>query len=426
MTPQQSEVTHSNGVTTYTPHAAPSAPARPANLANRPNGGTSVKSFSNGAQTVNLRPNGRVASVRGPGFEIRRTPAGGRTVVTRQLNGSILVSTGPHRGYLERTVVVQNRTLMERTYLAGGRTFTRVYLGYRYGGLLLPYYVPAFYYPAAFYGWAYYPWAAPIPYAWTWTAEPWFALNAGYFAPYAVYPSGYAWLTDYALSQTLANAYADRNQQDPDAASYDDSGADQAADDETLYAQEDTPITPELKNEIAADVQHDLAYESAVISGQAQESAGEFPGSLKPGRVFVVATQIDVATPDDRACSLTAGDVLRLDATAEGSGTADLRVASSHREDCPAGIDVTVSLADLQDMVNSLRAQVDAGLAALHAGQGRNGLPAAPQTLMGATQQSALPAPPPDPSVDALIGQQRKDALVTEKTAVQSAIPNQQ
>jgi len=414
-------------------------------VTNHPNGGLTVKtasgnqyavrsngtlkSFSSGAQTVNFRSNGRVAAIHRPDLDVRRTSAGGRTVVTRRAGGATLVSTGPHRGYLQRTTVAGNRTVIQRTYVSGGRTFTRAYLGYNYGGVALPYYVAGFYYPAAFYGWAYYGWPAPIGYAWGWTGDPWYGVNAGYFAPYATYGSGYAWLTDYVLAQTLAAGYADQMQaaQDADGAAFDDTaGGDQAADDDTLYAQADTPITPELKDEVAAEVQHQIAYESAIVSGQAQPTVGEFPGSLKPGRVFVVANAIDVSTPDDHVCSLTPGDVLRFNAAAEDSGTGDLRVASSHRQDCPAGITVTLSLADLQEMVNTLRAQLDAGLAALHADQGQGGLPSAPPSSMGAGQASEFAAQPADSSVGALIDQQRQDALNAETAAAQSAFPPKQ
>jgi len=410
-------VKHADGVTTYTPRAAPAHAAK-SSTTFAPN--ATLKSNSNGTQTVRFR-NGSVAAIRGPGVEIHRSLMGGRTVITTR-SGATLVSTGPHRGYLERPIMVGNRTLIQRTYFAGDRTFTRAYLRYSVGGLALPYYVPGFYYPAAFYGWAYYAWASPVAYAWAWTGDPWFAFYGGYFTPYGVYPSGYAWLTDYVISQTLAEAYTARMQQDAESATYGDTAADAPADDDTLYAHQDTPITPEIKDAIAAEVQHDIAYESAEVSGQAQPDIGEFPASLKPGRAFVVSSAIDVSTPDDHVCSLTPGDVLRFDA-AEGSGTAELRVASSHRQDCPAGIEVTLSLADLQEMVNTLRAQLDEGLTELHADQGQNGLPAAPQSSMGAVHPSGFAATPDNADIGPMIDQQRQEASTTEKQAAQSALP---
>jgi hypothetical protein len=417
-------------------------------VTNHPNGGLTVKTPSgseytvradgtlkahtNGTQTVTFRSNGRVAAIHRPEIDIRRGAAGQRTVVSRRPDRSVLVSTAPHRGYLERTVASGNRTIVQRTYVAGFRTFTRAYLGYPYAGIMLPYYVPAFYYPPDFYGWAYYGWAAPAAYAWPWAAAPWYGFYRGYLTPYAAYASGFAWLTDYVLAQTLADAYADRMQQaaDPDALSLDDADADpNAADaDDALYAQAETPITPQIKDQIAAEVQRQIALESAVASGAAQPSTGEFPASLTSNRVFVVAGILDVSTPEQQVCALTPGDVLRLEAAPpEGSGTADLRVASSHRQDCPAGILVTISLADLQEMQNSLRAQLDAGLEALHASQGQGGLPPAPPSSMGAAQQSSLGAPAADPYAAALLNAQQQDASRTETAAMQAVFPpNQQ
>ena len=213
---------------------------------------------------------------------------------------------------------------------------------------------------------------------------------------------------------------------DPGAASFDDTGAvPGAADgDDTLYAPADTPITPQIKDQIASEVQRQIAFESAVVSGSAQPSAGEFPLSLTANRLFVVADILDVATPGQQACSLTPGDVLRLEAAPPGgSGTADLRVASSHRQDCPAGTMVTVSLVDLQEMQNSLRAQLDGGLQTLRADQGQGGLPAAPPSALGAVQPSSVGQPAADPSVATLLDAQQQDATRTESAAVQSLFP---
>jgi hypothetical protein len=420
-------------------------PLPPGVVTNHPNGGLTVKSatgneysvrpngtlkaYSNGTQSVNFRSNGRVAAVHGLGIDIRRGAAGQRTIVSSRPDHSVLVSTAPHRGYLERTVVSGNRTVIQRTYAAAGRTFTRAFLGYSYAGLMLPQYVPGLYYPAEFYGWAYYGWATPAAYAWGWAAQPWYGFYGGYLTPNAAYASGFAWLTDYVLSQTLADGYADQQMQDPDAAPSDDANADPnpAPADDAVYAQADTPITPELKDQIAAEVQHQLAYESAVVSGAAQPSVGEFPASLRFNRVFVVASILDVATPDQQACALTPGDVLRLQAAPpEGSGTADLQVASSHRQDCPAGIVVTISLVDLQEMQNSLRAQLDAGLQALHTNQAQGGLPPAPASSMGETQPSSLGAPEADPNVAALLDAQQQQASRTETAAIQAVFPVKQ
>jgi hypothetical protein len=395
-----------SGVTTYTPGSSASAPANQAG-GGRPIKTATVKSSSNASQNVDFRSNGSIAAIHSPGLDVRRSAAGMRTV-TSAAGGGKLVSTGPGSGYLQKTTVSGGRSVVQRTYVAGGRTFTRSYLGYNYAGLELPYYVSGFYYPPDFYGWAYYGWPVPAVYAWDWTGDVWVGFNAGYFTPDPSYPSGAAWLTDYALAQTLSAGYASQQQD----------SAGKAGDDQ-VAAEKDTPVTPELKGEITAEVQHQIAYANGIATGQAPATVGEFPASLKPGRVFVVADALDVSTSDDHVCSLVAGDVLRLESAPAGSATATLRVASSHRQDCPAGIAVTVSLTDLEETVNALRGQVDAGLAELHSQQGRRGLPAAPASSMGATKPSEIAPAPPDGNVPALIDQQRQQALAAETAAKQ-------
>jgi hypothetical protein len=71
---------------------------------------------------------------------------------------------------------------------------------------------------------------------------------------------------------------------------------------------------------------------------------------------------------------------------------------------------------DLQEMHNQLRIQMDAGLKELADKQGRNGLPAAPDTK---TQPGEVPAPSPDTSVAKDLEQQQKDAAAAEAEAKQ-------
>jgi hypothetical protein len=60
---------------------------------------------------------------------------------------------------------------------------------------------------------------------------------------------------------------------------------------------------------------------------------------------------------------------------------------------------------------------MDAGLKELADKQGKNGLPAAPDTK---TQPGEVPAPSPDTSVDKDLEQQQKDAAAAEAEAKQS------
>src|ERR1035437_4855485 len=61
----------------------------------RPNG--TLKTYSNGTQSVNFRSNGRVATIHRPEIDIRRGAAGQRTIVSRRPDRSVLVSTAPHQ-----------------------------------------------------------------------------------------------------------------------------------------------------------------------------------------------------------------------------------------------------------------------------------------------------------------------------------------
>jgi hypothetical protein len=110
--------------------------------------------------------------------------------------------------------------------------------------------------------------------------------------------------------------------------------------------------------------------------------------------VFVVSSLLEVNARDDQTCSLRAGDVLQLAAPVGASDShAQARVASSHRADCPSGEIVAVSLPDLQQMQNDLRAEMEDGLHTLRDNLGKPGWPQAPASALAA---------PPAPTFDGL------------------------
>lgn len=396
-----------------------------------------LASYATAGRSVGFRSNGRISSVHTASMDIRWGSHGERTVVSSRPDHSILVSTGTRRGYLERKMASGNRNFIQRSYFVNGQTENRIYTTYKYRGAVLPSYIPAAYYTPAFYGWAFYPWTSPTSYAWG--AAPWMGFYGSYFTPDGVYPSGVAWLTDYVLSQTLADAYAqqmDGGDAAPDTAVAD--GDQLAVDQEiptdqsdSITAQVDSPITPELKAAIAEEIQRQLAYENAIASGTAQPTVAELPPALKPDRIFLVTSSLDVTTIDQQACSLSAGEVLRLSNSlpydSDDSNVAGLRVASSRRADCPAGVEVSLSLQDLADMQNALRAQMDAGLEALRDGQGQNGLPAVPTAIVALPPRRATPDAPPvgDQNIAALLNGQRKEARHTETSVLQTVASSQ-
>ena len=357
-------------------------------------------------ESLSFHANGHPARFHNGTMEIVHGLHGGRTVIVHGPNHSLFVSTGPHRGYVQRDIVLHGRNYLERTVIVGRSRTVRLYSSYTFHGVVLTHYVPRYFYAPAFYGWAYYPWVAPASYAWAWAGAPWYAFYGPYFLVSPVYPGPYAWLTDYYVGQMLAGAYdvnqpdgaqdpsTGPSQDDPDQpadANVGDPSADAAPDDE-VYAQADTPISPEIKQSIAQEVQQQLAYENGAASAQPDQAAtlDDLPQVLQPGHVFVVDADLNATTSQDQVCTLSTGNVLRLRGRpADDDAVADLVVISSRRADCPAGAHVELSLDNLEEMHNAFRARLDEGLATLRQQQGHNGIPAAPGSAI---------APPPRPT----------------------------
>ncbi len=353
-------------------------------IAVRANG--SVASYADHGRTATFDRHGKVSSIHTANMAIHRGAHGERRIVGRQGN-STLVTTGRHSGYVERKIVVNNRTYTQRTVVLNGRVYTHTYASYVVGGVVLHHFVTPVFFTRGFYGWAFYPWHAPVFYRWAWFGAPWYVGPNPYFVAYPTYPGAAYWLTDYYLGQTLsagaeedADSLTDADGTDMSADASSDSGDDSDAT-EMLRALKNTAITPEIKAAIAEEVKQQIAYDNTAASdGNADAIHGELPSALRSvGHVFVVSDSLDVTTSDQRSCGLQAGDILQLATTpADGTGIAELRVASSKKMDCPAGVQVTVSLQDLQDMQDNFREQVEQGLGVLQTTQGQNGLPAAP------------------------------------------------
>jgi len=421
-----------------------------------------------GGNFATFRHDGRILSLRtgGPdGLNIQHVAHGGRVIVAHRPDQSTLVSTGRRSGYLERTINQDGqdgqdgRTLIQRTYVSGNRTWQRTYVGSAEappnaaavssmvrspGGIAINrvmyrHYLPRYIYEPAFYGWANGGWAAPISYQWGWGNRRWYVFYSLFFAPWPVYPDGSYWLTDYALGQTLEDGY-DMQQPDDGSAGADGSAitnvdsasADpgQQTDDDTVYAVATTAITPEIKQEIAAEVHQQLALDSAAgaDADSVQAAAPDDPEQfMEIGRTFVVSAPIvaSVREEDTRStsalvgeftgprCNLSPGDVLRLTSiagppqTSTGSvsgfsGIAfsgELEVAASQRGDCPMGVQVMLTTVTLQGMENDFQAHLDDGLHVLYSQQGKDGLPAAPPTT-ATGQPDQAPAVPAASSAD--------------------------
>ena len=377
--------------------------------------------------SATFRPGGRVATVHANGMTINHGLRGGRTIVAER-NGRTIVSTGRRGGYVQRPYFNRGgRAYYQRTYVVGGRSYARVYRGYDYRGVRYYGYAPGYYYHPRFYGWAYNPWVAPVyygPAAWGWAGTPWFGFYGGFFTPYPVYASASLWLTDYLIAANLQAAYQARL----DAMAAAGGGAGQAPAEESgeqgyggPAAGNQTPLTPEVKQAIADEVQRQLADERAgAANPQAAPSSDQVPDALNPAeRVFVVATNLDVTAPDSgQECNLTPGDVvMRLADTPDDNQNVTASVQSSKRGDCANGQTVAIGVQDLQEMHNQFREQLDAGLKTLADKGGTGGLPKAPDT---ATTNGEVPPPTPDSAAADQLQAQQQQADQTEAQAAQN------
>ncbi len=377
--------------------------------------------------SATFRPGGHVATIHANGMTINHGLRGGRTVVAER-NGRTIVSTGRSGGYVQRPYFNRGgRAYYQRTYVVGGRSYARVYRGYDYRGVRYYGYVPGYYYHPRFYGWAYNPWMRPVyygPAAWGWVGMPWFGFYGGFFTPYPVYASASLWLTDYLIAANLQAAYQARLEAAAAAG-----GGEAPAPAENYApppsggpaASSQTPLSPEVKQAIADEVQRQLADESAAAANpQAAPTSAQVPDALNPAeRVFVVASNLDVAVPDSaQECSLTPGDVLmRLSDTPDANQNVTASVQSSKAGDCPTGQTVAIGVQDLQEMHNQFRAQLDSGLKTLADKGGTGGLPKPPDT---ATTNGEVPPPTPDSAAADQLQAQQQQADQTEAQAAQN------
>jgi hypothetical protein len=401
-----------------------------------------VASYSDREKTVSFDQSGKVSSIHTANMDIHNGAHGQRTIVSRRTDGTKVVSTGRHSGYVERNVVMNNRSYVQRTTVLNNRVYTRTFVATSFGGVA---FVPPVFFAPRFYGWAYYPWAAPISFTWGWFGAPWYVGPNPYFVASPVYPSAAFWLTDYSIGETLAAAYHLRHDAemademiDDESAEADSAGANTSADgdaeassdpnsdqQDTLHADSATPITPEVKAAIAEEVKQELASDNAHSANPSQASFDVLPSVLRqPNHVFIVSSDLDVTTTDQQLCALQAGDTLQLmSPAAADSGLVELRVASSKRRDCPAGVRVSVSLTDLQEMQNSFLTHTEEGLRKLHDNQGRAGLPSAPPDVVAAPPRPVVTgldsASVTDSSV--LLDQEREQADQAEKEAAKGA-----
>jgi hypothetical protein len=403
--------------------------------------------------SATFRKNGQVRSIQTHGMTINHGMHGGRSISSMH-NGRTIVSHGRYGGYSQRAYYNHGgHAYYQRTYYRGGHYYAYGYRGYGWGGRSYYGYAPAYYYGPAYYGWAYNPWASPVAYGWGWGGSPWFGFYGGYFNPYPVYAGPAFWLTDYLIAANLQAAYA-AQQAGGDNGGGDDNGGNGALSplpmgpegDEVASMWSSDPLiaanlqmvygaymlgggapaaaaqlSPDVKQALSDEMKYEIGAEKAAAANKdATAPAGDqVPPALDPKiRIFVVSSDEDLTTSDGTECALTAGDVIyRTGDKPDDDNMVDATVKSSKKDECTVGATVSVSADDIQEMHNQLRIQMDAGLKELADKQGKNGIPAAPDTK---TTAGEVPAPTPDTSVSGDLQQQQKDADAAEAEAKQS------
>ncbi len=426
-----------HGATTNNPHGATTTAAhsttrtpnggstRSATLTSRPSAaGSKTVRTANGTE-IRTRANGRPADVHiaNRGMNIHHGLNGSRRIEVERADHARIVAERGRRGYIQHPYLYHGHEFGHRTYYYQGRAYDRFYRPYYYRGAYVNVYAPAYYYRPAFYGWAYNPWAAPIAYPWGWTAYPWYGYYGYYFTPYPVYPSASVWLTDYLISTTLAAAY----QAQVDAAA---AAAAQAA----SAPPDAAPLSPQVKDLIAAEIQRQIALENAEAQAGAQNAEAD-PASSGIQRmltdnvqhIFVAGHDIDVVDASGMECALSDGDALQLSGPPPADATsANLIVLSTKGgKECRRGDNIVVPITDLQEMQNHMRETIDQGMGELQAKQGAGGLPALPPSANGAPVKAsfAAAAPPPDPNAGTEIAQETKDADQAETQVLNQAQP---
>lgn len=377
-----------------------------------------VRTANGGA--VRMRPNGRPADFHDPhrGMDIHHDLAGGgRRISVERADHSRLVYERGRGGYIAHPYMFHGHEFARRAYYFHGRAYNRFYNPYFFHGVHFEVYAPYRFYSVGFYGWAYHPWLRPVPYAWGFGVNPWYGYYGVYFTPYPVYASPSLWLTDYMLSQSLEANYE----------------AAAAAGPPPPLGADVSPLSPDVKQMVADEVQRQLALENSEAQmntqGQAPDpNSSSIARQLSDGQVhsFVAGAEVDVVdTTTGQECAVTDGDVLQLTTPPAADATeAMLTVMSSKGgNECRKMAVVNVPLEDLQEMQNHMRETLDQGLADLQTKQGQGGLPAAPPSAMAAPVNAAFTqgAPAPEPGGEQELLAESKQADQSEQELTSSA-----
>ena len=189
------------------------------------------------------------------------------------------------------------------------------------------------------------------------------------------------------------------------------------------------PLTPEVKQEIADEVQRQIALENQEAQMTAKNTEPDPASSgiqrmLTDGiqHVFVAGSNIDVTDNSGTECTIGQGDALKLTGPPASDATVATLVMLSSKggHECSKGDTVSVSFTDLQDMQNHMRETISTGMGNLQTNQGKGGLPTLPASAKAAPVKAdfASSAPPPDSDAASQINQQVQDAGQAEQSAL--------
>jgi hypothetical protein len=378
-------------------------PARVSPPLARPSGPPTRVYTTRGGDVIHRDAGGQVRQVRmANGTVVYHPPNAPRRIEVVRPGGALVVASAPGHGYVQRPVIINNTTIIKRTYIYNGVPQARIYRPRMYNGVSLVVYTPVRYYRPTFYAYAYNPWPRPIVFGWGWGGSPWYGYYGGYFTPYPVYASPSLWLTDYLIAATLENAYQERMAARAAAVnSYQDSGP-------------SAPMSPEVKQAIADEVRRQIDQE------RAQQQGGQDPNIFADNgsHVFVAGSTIMVNS-NMGECAISEGDVLQMNAPPPmNSAYADVIVLSSRGPDCRKGSRVSVGLGDLQEMHNQMLATIDRGMGDLQSKQGQGGLPPLPQGSAGTIDSPYASQAQPDQNVAGELTTVSQDADRAEQQAV--------
>jgi hypothetical protein len=384
-------------------------PRGPAPMATRPVGPPNRTFTTRSGDVIHRDSGGQVRQVHlSSGAVVYHPPNAPRRIEVVRPGGRVVVASAPGHGYVQRPIIINNTTIIKRTYIYNGVPQARIYRPRIFNGVTLAIYTPVRYYHPAFYVYAYNPWPRPIVFAWGWGGSPWYGYYGGYFTPYPVYASPSLWLTDYLIAATLESAYQERM------------AAAQAASAGNMYASgggQSAPMSPEVKQAIADEVRRQIDRERAAGQNGNPQDIFADNGS----HVFVASAPLMVNS-NIGECTIAEGDVLQMNGPPPmNSSSADLIVLSSRGQDCRKGSTVSVGLADLQEMQNQMQATIDRGLGDLQTKQGQGGLPALPQGSAGTIDSPYAQAGQPDSNVAGELTSVTQEADRAEQQAVNQA-----